>query len=556
MTEELEKRCRKRWEALKTERTSWITQWQDISKVLLPRSGRFLADQNNKGDERSVDIQDNSGTRALRTLAGGMMAGMTSPARPWFRLTTLDPELDEDYEVKVWMSQTTQLMQMIFTRSNVYRALHMAYEELGAFGTSATVVLDDYDRVIHCMPLTIGEYALSTDARGRVNTLYREFRMTVAALVAEFGYANVSKATRTAFDRQRYDDWVTVINAIEPRDMRNPDNPDSKHMPYRSVYFEESTRGRSSSGILRESGFRHFPALCGRWHVTGGDIYGNSPGMEALGDLRQLQTEQFRKAQAIDYMANPPVIVPADFKDSESSVLPGGVIYVESEQQAKAVRSAFQVQLDLQGVLLDIQDCRNRINEAFYKDIFLMLTEQGGNRMTATEVAERHEEKMLMLGPVLDRLNNEVLDPLISLVFERMVMTDLLPPLPQELQGVELNVDYISILAQSQKAITTNAVDRFTNSLGVLAGYKPEVIDKLDADYWADYYADSLGIDPRLVVSGEKVALIRQQRAQAQQQAAQMEQAAQMASAAKDLSSVQQVSSPTPDQVAGMFMGY
>ena len=372
MTEELEKRCRKRWEALKTERTSWITQWQDISKVLLPRSGRFLADQNNKGDERSVDIQDNSGTRALRTLAGGMMAGMTSPARPWFRLTTLDPELDEDYEVKVWMSQTTQLMQMIFTRSNVYRALHMAYEELGAFGTSATVVLDDYDRVIHCMPLTIGEYALSTDARGRVNTLYREFRMTVAALVAEFGYANVSKATRTAFDRQRYDDWVTVINAIEPRDMRNPDNPDGKHMPYRSVYFEESTRGRSSSGILRESGFRHFPALCGRWHVTGGDIYGNSPGMEALGDLRQLQTEQFRKAQAIDYMANPPVIVPADFKDSESSVLPGGVIYVESEQQAKAVRSAFQVQLDLQGVLLDIQDCRNRINEAFYKDIFLM----------------------------------------------------------------------------------------------------------------------------------------------------------------------------------------
>lgn len=553
---ELEKHCRKRWESLKSERSSWMDHWRDISKVLLPRSGRFLATQNNKGDERSVDIQDNSGTRALRTLAGGMMAGMTSPARPWFRLTTLNPELDEDYEVKVWMSQTTSLMQMIFTRSNVYRALHMAYEELGAFGTSATVVLDDFDRVIHCMPLTIGEFALSTDARGRINTLYREFRLSVAATVAEFGYANCSKATQQAFDRQRYDDWVTIINAIEPRDLRDPGKQDNRNMPWRSVYFEESSRGRNSSGILRETGFRHFPALCGRWHVTGGDIYGNSPGMEALGDLRQLQSEQYRKAQAIDYMANPPIIVPTDYKDNESSIMPGGTIFADTESQAKSIRSAFQVNLDLQGVLLDIQDCRQRINEAFYKDIFLMLTEQGGNRMTATEVAERHEEKMLMLGPVLDRLNNEVLDPLISLVFERMVLTDMLPPLPDELQGVELNVDYISILAQSQKAITTNAVDRFTNSLGVLAGYKPEVIDKLDADYWADYYADSLGIDPRLVVPGEKVALIRQQRAEAAQQQAQVEQAAQLASAAKDVGSIQQVSSPTPDQVAGMFMGY
>lgn len=553
---ELEKHCRKRWESLKSERSSWMDHWRDIGKVLLPRSGRFLATQNNKGDERSVDIQDNSGTRALRTLAGGMMAGMTSPARPWFRLTTLNPELDEDYEVKVWMSQTTSLMQMIFTRSNVYRALHMAYEELGAFGTSATVVLDDFDRVIHCMPLTIGEFALSTDARGRINTLYREFRLSVAATVAEFGYANCSKATQQAFDRQRYDDWVTIINAIEPRDLRDPGKQDNRNMPWRSVYFEESSRGRNSSGILRETGFRHFPALCGRWHVTGGDIYGNSPGMEALGDLRQLQSEQYRKAQAIDYMANPPIIVPTDYKDNESSIMPGGTIFADTESQAKSIRSAFQVNLDLQGVLLDIQDCRQRINEAFYKDIFLMLTEQGGNRMTATEVAERHEEKMLMLGPVLDRLNNEVLDPLISLVFERMVLTGMLPPLPDELQGVELNVDYISILAQSQKAITTNAVDRFTNSLGVLAGYKPEVIDKLDADYWADYYADSLGIDPRLVVPGEKVALIRQQRAEAAQQQAQVEQAAQLASAAKDVGSIQQVSSPTPDQVAGMFMGY
>lgn len=548
---ELADRCRQRWEALKTERSSWEDHWREVSKVLLPRAGRFLASDNNKGDKRYNDIYDNTGTRALRTLAGGMMAGMTSPARPWFRLTTLDPRLDENYEVKVWTSEVTSLMQMILNRSNVYRALHSAYEELGAFGTSATVVLDDFDRVVHCMPLTIGSYAIASNSRGTVNTLYREFRMTVAAMVAEFGYGNCSQAVQEAFDKHRYDEWITVINAIEPRDMRHPDRHDNKNMPWRSVYFEEATTERSK--LLRESGFRNFPALCARWFVTADDVYGTCPGMEALGDLKQLQNSQWRKAQAIDYMANPPVVVPADLKDDEQALLPGGVIYTGNATQAQGVRSAFDVNLKVDSVLVDIQDCRQRINEGFYKDIFLMLTEQGGNRMTATEVAERHEEKMLMLGPVLDRLNNEMLDPLISLVFERMVEVNLLPPLPEELQGIELNVDYISILAQSQKAITTNAVDRFTNSLGVLAGMKPEVIDKFDADYWADYYADALGLDPQLIVPGKKVALIRQQRAQAQQQAQQAEQAVQMAQVAKDLGQIQ---SPDPAQIASQFQGY
>lgn len=163
---------------------------------------------------------------------------------------------------------------------------------------------------------------------------------------------------------------------------------------------------------------------------------------------------------------------------------------------------------------------------------------------------------MLMLGPVLDRLNNEVLDPLISIVFERLVETDRLPPIPEALQNRELNVDYISILAQSQKAIATNAVDRFTNSLGVLAGMKPEVLDKVDADYWADAYADALGVDPRMIVSGKQVALIRQQRAQAQQQQASMEQLSQAAGAVKDLGGLERIQSPNPAEVMQQFSGY
>lgn len=556
---ELKQRCAQRWESLKSERSSWMSHWQEVSEVLTPRTGRFFPSDNNRGDKRHRKILDNTGTRALRTLAGGMMAGMTSPARPWFRLTTMSPELDESYEVKDWLTRATTVMQMIFSKSNVYRALHTAYEELGAYGTCAVIIYDDPDNAVHCMPLTIGEYAIATDGRGRVNTLYREFRMTVSQLVQEFGYENCSKATQKQFDDHNYDEWVTVINAIEPRDMRDPEKQDAKNMPYQSVYFEESSE---DGAILRESGFRTFPALCGRWCVSGGDIYGTSPGMEALGDLNQLQQEQFRKSQAIDYQSNPPVVVPADLKDDESAIVPGGTVFVDSTSQAQTVRSAFDVPLRIDALLQDIQDVRQRVNEAFYKDIFMMLTEKAGDRMTATEVAERHEEKMLMLGPVLDRLNSELLDPLITIVFNRMAELGMLPPVPEELQYADLNVDFISILAQSQKAVTTNAIDRFTNSLGVIAGMDRQVLDNFDADHWVQTYADSLGVDARLVRPRSMVAKIRQARAEAQQAQQQLANAQQQAATLKDLSAAQvgaqagRIDPMQPQDISNMFAGY
>ena len=454
-----------------------------------------------------------------------------------------------------------------FQQSNVYRALQMAYEELGAFGTSSVIVLDDYDSVIHCMPLTIGEFALATDSRGNVNTCYREFRMTVSALVAEFGYENVSPNVRRLYDRGMYDEWIEVVNAIEPRTYRDTGKKDAKNMPYRSVYFERNGKGDS---ILRESGFRQFPVLAARWNVTGGDIYGTGPGMEALGDLRQLQQQQLHKSKAIAQQADPAVIMSADMRNQEANLVPGGIVWADNVAQVQGVRSAYEVPIRLDYLLNDIQDCRQRINEAFYKDIFLMITGMPTTaRATATEIAERHEEKMLMLGPVLERLNAEMNDRLISMTFSRMAQVGMLPPIPQELQGVDLNVEFVSILAQAQRAVATNAVDRFTQNLGVLVAIKPDLADKFNADYWADYYSDVLGIDPQLIVPGKEVALIRQQRAEQQAQMAQMEQAKEMASVAKDLGAAQSMAptapmapldgglqSLTPNEMMGQFAGY
>ena len=542
-----------RWGQLKNERESWMSHWKEISDYLLPRSGRFFVDDRNRGEKKHNSIYDSTGTRALRVLAAGMMAGMTSPARPWFRLTTSDPQLDESAAVKAWLADVTRLMQMVFAKSNTYRALHSMYEELGAFGTASTIVLADYTSVIHHYPLTTGEFAMAADHRGQVNTLFREFQMTVAQVVREFGRSNCSPTVQTLFDRGALEQWVTVMQAIEPRADRDLTKRDDRNMAWKSVYFEKAG---NEDQILRESGFKEFPALCPRWATSGGDIYGNSPAMEALGDIKQLQHEQLRKAQGIDYKTKPPLQAPTSLKSRDVDTLPGGISFVDAAAPNGGIRSAFDVNIDLSHLLADIQDVRERIKGSFYADLFLMLTNGTNPQMTATEVAERHEEKLLMLGPVLERMHNEILDPLIEMTFSRMVEAGIVPPPPDELQGMELNVEFVSTLAQAQRAIATNSVDRFVGNLGAVAGIKPEVLDKFDADRWADAYADMLGIDPELIVPGEQVALIRKQRAeaaQAQQQAALLNQGA---DTAQKLGSVDTSKQSALTDVTRAFSGY
>ena len=539
-----------RWGHLRTERATWWSHWQEVTTYLLPRNGRYFEQDRNKGTRRHNSIYDNTGTRALRTLGAGMMAGATSPARPWFRLGTADPELNNYAPVKLWLNDVTQRMQLVFQKSNTYRTLHGIYEELGAFGTAGSIILPNPRTAIHHYPLTVGEYAVAQNYQGRINTLYREFQKTVGETVREFGYKKCSTSVKNLFDRGSLDTWITIIHAIEPRDDRERDfkKKDNMNMAYKSCYFE---LGGDGEQLLRESGFKDFPAVIPRWGISGGDIYGNSPGMEALGDIKQLQHEQLRKAQGIDYQTKPPLQVPAYMKNRDVDSLPGGVTFVDG-QQGK-IETAFNVNLNLQHLLMDIQDVRQRINGSFYADLFLMLANATDTRMTATEVAERHEEKLLMLGPVLERLHNELLDPLIDNTFNRMIEADLVPPAPEEMQGMELSVEFVSMLAQAQRAIGTNSVDRYVNNMGMIAQMKPDVLDKFDSDAWADGYADMLGVDPKLVVAGEKVAKIRQERAAAQQAMAQQEQANQ---AAENMAKVGRNDAQNMRDIMNQFSGY
>ena len=541
-----------RWGMLKRERASWFSHWQEISRNLLPRQGRFFIEDRNRGERRHNSIYDSTGTRALRVLSAGLMGGATSPARPWFRLKVKDTEMMKSQAVKQWLDDVTGLILAVFQKSNTYRALHSLYNEMGGFGTGASLIVPDFRNVLHHHPLTTGEYCIATDWRGEVCTIYREFQTPVGSLVKEFGADKVSATVKALYDRGDLDSWVTVIHAIEPRADRDATKLDPANMAWASVYFEH---GVNDDRYLRESGFKRFPGICPRWDLASGDIYGNSPGMEALGDIKQLQHQNLRLGQGIDYQTKPPLQVPITMKNQPMDTLPGGVSYYDPATGGGkgAIQSAWQVNLDLSHLRLNMQDVRQRIDEAFYKDLFLMLSNLDKSGMTATEVAERHEEKLLMLGPVLERLDNEALSPLVDNAFDMLLAAGALPPPPPELHGQQLDVEYTSVLAQAQRAVATNGVDRFVGNLGTIAQMKPDVLDNFNADEWTKIYSDMLGVPPSLITASDQVAIVRQQRAQAQQQAAQLQAAEQASVAARNLGATPTDGGNAASDVMGMF---
>lgn len=544
-----------RWNALVAERSSWFDHWQDISQFVLPRSGRFVTSDRNRGDKKHNNIYDSTGCRAHRTLAAGLMAGMTSPARPWFRLSVSDDKLADVTDVKTWLNAVTKKMQAIFSQSNTYRALHSMYGELGAFGTACNVLLDDFQDVLRFYPMTIGEYCLTMDDRGVINGMYRQFDITVAQCVNWFGLKACSQATQTMYTNgQGLDKWITILHVIEERTDRDQNRAGTKDKRFASIYLEFNT---NEDQFLRESGFDKFPGLAARWEVTGNDIYGASPAMEALGDVKQLQQEQVRKSQCIDLGTLPPLQVPASYKGHEVDTLPGGITYIDTANGG-GIKNAFEVKLDMPALLEDIRDVRQRINSSFYADLFMMLINDDRSGVTAREVQEKHEEKLLMLGPVLERLHDELLTPLIDITFDKMMAAGVVPPAPKELQGQPIKIEFVSVLAQAQKAVGLASLDRLLTMVGSVAQVKPEIVDKLDGDALVDAYADMLGVDPNIVVSDDQVQQIRAQRAQQQQQA---QQAAAMPAAAKTAQTLSQTNTDKGDpnalnDVINRFSGY
>lgn len=505
----------------------------DIRDYFGPRDADF-ANENRKGERYDTQIINERAIFAARTLQQGMASGMTPRSRPWLRLLPPDPEMAEYKPVKIWLNDVRDLMAQIHLRSNVYGALYSAYGALGKYGTDAFQILRDFDTVIRAERYPLGTWAFAVDHAGKPCAFYRKYKMTVQQMVKDFGKENLPRRAVMDIDSNKLDAEHTVYHVIEPNTWRDLDRKDNQHMPYVALYYA----GDDDEGYLRVSGHQRFPVVLPRWAKSDVTIWGNSPAMDVLGSVKQLQVEELIKGEGLEKMVNPPLQAPATAKNSFIDRMPGGVSYYDELSGAtQGIRSLYDVNFRVDQLAVDIQRVEERINEGMFADLFLMISADNRNqRATAYEIAERKEEKLLALGPVLEGVDNDLLDPLVDLTFDAALDANLLGDIPPEVQGAPLRVEYISILHQAQRAVASQPIERYAAFLGNQMEAFPEIRHKYDALQAADEYAAAIGVAPRVVRSDEEVEAIQQEEARQAARAQAMEQAQQAAQGAKLLS--------------------
>ena len=539
------------------ERDSFISHWTELSQNISPRSSRFFTMDRNKGDKRNQSILNDTATDAQRTLSSGMMGGLTSPARPWFNLRVADPAANKVKSIKVWLDDVRRIMSDVLLKSNVYQILPMVYDDLGCYGTSSFILVEDDESVIRCHHAPIGSFAIGTSHRGSVDSWLYQYERNQFQLVKQFadhtpegeikGQGKVSDRVWAAYQSNQEAVYTSISHLIFPNPNFKPGSPRTEHKKWISLIFDESDKDR----WLEEAGFDEFPVMAARWWVTGEDIYATKcPGMQSLPDIKQLQIMEKRKLQALEKLVNPPVTAPTSLMNSTVSTVPGGITWVDVSQGQQGVQAAYQINPHLQEIELAIREVERRINRSFFADMFLAISNMDRSGVTATEINERREEKMLILGPVLERLNDELFDPLIKRVFNIMLRKGLVPEPPQEMQGQMLAIEYISVMATAQKLPSIVGLEKFTQFTGNIMQAFPQAADRYDVDASLDSYGEAVGVDPRVIRDIKEANQIRTAKAKQTQMAAGLQAAQAGATTAKTLADTP----ITPDSALGAMI--
>lgn len=505
--------------ALDNERQPYWTLWRELADFYLPRRYTWLQTDKERRvkDAKNPFILDGTGTAAARTLASGMMNGVTSPTRPWFKLRVNNHDDDSATPVRIWLDEVARRMLLIMAESNFYNSLAILYLDLVVFGTAAQLIYEDFESVIRCYNPSLGEFYVSQSDRLQVCVFGRKFRYNAQQLRMRFGEANLSDTVRNALTvapgANQFNEF-TICHLIEPND--GSDSRIPKRMRYREYYWEE---GCNENKVLSAKGFNELPGLFPRWEVSGNDAYGTSPAMDALGDVIQLQHETKKKAQALDKMVSPPIVADIQLQHRPTALMPNGVTFVAGVNNV-GVRPAYQVQMPIGELTLDIKDIQVRIRETFHNPLFMMISQLETVR-SATEIDARREEKLVLLGSVLERFENEALDPAIRRIFSIMGRAGLLPEAPPELADADVEIQYVSILSVAQRAVGVVPTERWLGLIGQVAPIYPKALNLPNWDNLLLDYGRDIGVSARGMNSPDQIAQMNQaQDAQVQQREA------------------------------------
>lgn len=538
------------FDGLKQAASTWIPTWKDLRNYNRPTAGSFDGDLPNQG--KSIDHQtmlDGTPQRASNNFADGLASHLTSPSRPWWKPVIEDQDLMEFEPVKLWLGDVERDMYAVQAGSNIYGTLHTDYGEIGAFATSAMAVLEDREDVIRGRNYTIGEYYLGTDHTGRVNQFAYRYNRTVAQLVGEFGEKKVSQQVLQMYNSNKRQVWVKCFYLITPNRDREYGMIDNQNMPWIALSWEE---GSPADTFLDISGFNDFPILASRWGVVGNNVYGNgSAGWESLGDCKMLQKMQRDKLIQVEKVGDPPTQSDGTVEGIVNT-LPGGHTRSSALTPDGGLRAAYQIRPDLEALQATILASQKDIRDAYKENLFLLLTQdlRRGDK-TARQVIEENAERLTMLGPLVERMYQEKLAPLIRRQFNIMWRAGQIAPPPPELEGHIIQVELISILAQAQKASGTRAIDETLTVAGEMAKTDSSAEDIIDKDAAQRIRADMVGAPAKMMRSKEQVASIRRARQQELDKQAQQAQIERAAVTAKTASETQLGTGSALDAVVG-----
>jgi len=515
---------RKRLDKLEADRGTWESHWQEILDYVMPRKAEitFLR---SRGEKRTEVLFDSTAITANNLLAASLQGTLTSPSLPWFSLKLRDDDANKIRDVQIWLEDTARRMYAVFNESNFNTEVHEMYLDLCSVGTSAIFVEEANEGFLqgglHFNTLHIAEYFIQENSTGRVDTLYRKYKMTARQAVQEFGEDNVGTKIKEAI-KAKPDTQFNFIHAVEPtQDYERSVGMKSKtKLPFHSchVCFEDKM-------VVRVGGYNEFPYLVPRWSKATGEIFGRSPSYNALPDIKTLNKAVEIGLKAWAKAIDPPLLVTDDGVIGRVRMTPGGITVVRSDTAIKPL----QIGSNWQITDLKENQLRTAIRQAYYSD---QLQLQEGPQMTATEVQVRYELMQRLLGPTLGRFQTEFLNPLIERVFGIMMRADALMPRPSEMEGMDMDIEYVGPLARSQRMEEAIAVERLYQLAMQVVQVDPTVMDVIDHEQAIRMRATLLGV-PKTVLRGEdEVAEIREQRAAAQQQAQEQAMAQQQADTA------------------------
>jgi hypothetical protein len=509
----------------------WLPMFRNIKEYVVPDRGLFTAsgEEVNKGQRDDSSIYDATATRSLQVMAAGLQGGLTSPAREWFRLGLEDEDLAKFGPVREWLADVEKIMYDTLRRSNFYQEVHGCYIEQGSYGTAALLADEHDERVIRFRLLTAGTYAIGTDDLGRVDSLSRHLYLTPMQMYQMFGKENVSHKVRELYDNKSRD-RTDVVHVVYPRKSYDDRKIDSANMPWGSHYYEATVDNTEEQKFLRQGGYREFPFLVPRWEVSGDECWGRSPAMQSLDDTILLQEQDIAILMGLHKEVDPPMMGPSETM-SKLDTRPGAQNV--GDIKAEQLFPLYQVKLQIDQAVAAKNERREDVARTYYNDLFLMLA-NAPEGMTATEVIERQGERLLQLGPVLERQQDDFHDPLIDRLFRILDDRGEIPPAPPEIQGQETKVDYISLLALAQRRERLRGINETAEFTAAISQFQADVRHKFNGMAAVDEVAKITGVPENVIRDDEEVAVLVAQEQAAQEAAQRREALGDVASAAKD----------------------